>query len=350
MNRRNFLDPKQLAQTAGQVWAAVSDFPESKEMAVADSEVTLVRYARPAMATMFELVLPFGHCLPMSAIYQALDVIDDLESQLTVYRQTSEVCEVNRRAAMEEVVVSETLFALLQESQDISRETGGAFDVTAGALIKAWGFFRGPKQIPSELDRLQALAATGWQNMELNSDHGTVRFQVAGLEINLGSIGKGYALDQAGTWLKHHAEAESVLLHGGKSSVLASGRPPGQNGWSVAVEHPWNSSQKLVTVSLRDRAMATSAATYKHLIHQGKKLGHILDPRKGWPASGVASATAIAPTATQADALATAFYILGLEATSQYCRQHPEIAAVLLRDGANQPDLINLPQRECALI
>jgi thiamine biosynthesis lipoprotein len=88
--------------------------------------------------------------------------------------------------------------------------------------------------------------------------------------------------------------------------------------------------------------MATSAATYKHLVHDGKKLGHILDPRTGWPARGIASATAICPNAADADALATAFYILGVEKTEAYCRDHPHVAAILLRDGSSEPILFNV--------
>src|SRR4029079_4243212 len=127
------------------------------------------------------------------------------------------------------------------------------------------------------------------------------------------------------------------------SSVLALGHPPGEpRGWLVNLEHPWDPHGPLAQVYLRDRAMATSAATYKHLVHEGKKLGHILDPRTGWPARGIASATGICSNAAEADALASVCYILGVEKTEAYCREHPHVAAILLRDGSSEPVLFNV--------
>ena len=106
-------------------------------------------------------------------------------------------------------------------------------------------------------------------------------------------------------------------------------------GWSVGIAHPWDSSRRLAVLWLRDQALGTSAATFQHLEYNGRKLGHILDPRTGWSAEAMASASVVAPTAAEADALATAFFILGVEQAAAYCEKHPEIGVVLL---ANEPD------------
>jgi thiamine biosynthesis lipoprotein len=101
---------------------------------------------------------------------------------------------------------------------------------------------------------------------------------------------------------------------------------------------------------LRDRALATSAATFQHLEYNGRKLGHILDPRTGWPAEGIASATVLAPTAAEADALATAFFILGIEEARAYCTNHPEVGALLLPSGEDaQPVIVGLAPAEVDL-
>jgi len=344
MDRRDFLDPRRLAQIAGQAIGAASYLNESVEafepLAV---EATLVRYARAAMGTVFEVVLPFGHLLPTQAVQDTLDLIDDLECQLSVYRDTSEVSELNRRAFHEEVVVEPGLFRLFEHALMLSKATEGAFDITAGTLVETWGFFRGPRRVPSEKERQSALGRTGWRHLRLDPAAGSVRYGVEELKINLGSIGKGYALGRAVALLHEQWGGPAALIHGGKSSVYGLGSPPGESrGWSAGLEHPWNPKRPLATVFLRDRAMATSAATYKHLVHEGKKLGHILDPRTGWPARGIASATAICPDAATADALATAFYILGVEKTEAYCRLHPEVGAILLQDGASEASLINV--------
>src|SRR5204862_5134718 len=128
--------------------------------------------------------------------------------------------------------------------------------------------------------------------------------------------------------------SSSGLLRGGHSSVSARGTEPGsENGWVVGISHPWDTARRLALVRLRDQALGTSAATFRHLEYNGRKLGHNLDPRDGWPAEGIASATVLAPTAAEADALATAFFVLGAEKTRTYCATHPDLGAVLLPDG-----------------
>jgi thiamine biosynthesis lipoprotein len=350
MHRRDFLDPKHLAQSVGQVIGAASLLTDNEEPQQGDVEINLLRYAHRAMATVFEVVLPFGHSVSTGVIHEALELIDQLESQLTVYRESSEVSELNRKAACEEVIVESKLFDLLQLSQTLSQATNGAFDITSGALVKAWGFFKEPKRVPNEQERAEALAASGWQNLQLDSSRKSVCYRASGLQLNLGSIGKGYALDRIAEFFKNQCEGPTVLLHGGKSSVLGQGAPPGQRSWLVALEHPWKLGTKLATLSLYDRAMATSASTYKHLVYQGKKLSHILDPRTGWPAKGIASATAIAPTAAEADALATAFFVMGLEQTEAFCRSHPQFGAILLAEGSSRPQTFNLLPQECQLL
>src|SRR5206468_1729435 len=118
----------------------------------------------------------------------------------------------------------------------------------------------------------------------------------------------------------------------------AMGDQPGEaGGWPVGLRHPWDPERRLAVVRLRGRALATSAATFQHLEHDGRKLGHLLDPRTGWPADAVASATAVAPTAAEADALATAFFVLGVEAARDYCSAHPGVGAVLLPADGDRP-------------
>lgn len=342
MHRRDFLDPRRLAESAGQLIGVFQEIPTTVVEPGPDADITLVRYARPAMGTVFEIVLPFGHGVPTSTIHEALDLIDELEQQLTIYRTTSEVSDLNRRASNEAVNVTPELFDLLQLSQRLSKETQGAFDITSGALVEAWGFVRGPKRVPSEVERTEALARCGMQHLQLKSDPPRVQYSIEGLQINLGSIGKGYALDRAASFFRERCPGQPVLLHGGKSSVLGIGSPPGHaRGWSVGIEHPWNPHTQLATIYLQDQAMATSAATFKHLVHEGRKLGHILDPRTGWPAEVTASATAIAGSAAVADALATAFYILGTEETLKYCQAHTVVEAMMLPDGAKQIITLN---------
>jgi thiamine biosynthesis lipoprotein len=302
------------------------------------------------MATSFEVLLPFEtpHAAEMGEA--AFELIDALEAQLTVYRNDSEVSRLNHLAPSRAVPVEARLFDLLQLAQRITGETGGAFDVTAGALIKAWGFFRGPKRVPGEEELRGVMERVGMRWVTLAPESRSVRFLWRGLEINLGAVGKGYALDRVAELLAQQWNLSAGLLHGGYSSVYAKGTPPGEErGWPVGITHPWERTRRLALVYLRDRALGNSAATFQHLEYNGRKLGHVLDPRSGWPADGVASASAVAPTAAAADALSTAFYVGGVELARRYCAEHPAVGAVLLPEGAAEPVVLNLAPHEITL-
>jgi thiamine biosynthesis lipoprotein len=336
MNRRDFLHPGRLAHTAGQVLAALHDLPDAEPAAPRAAEVALLRVGRRAMATTFEVLLPYGIPHALAAVEAALDEVDRLEDQLTVFRDNSEVSRLNRRAARQPVEVEDGLFHLLALSARLSAETEGAFDITTGPLTKAWGFYRRQGRVPSEEVRAEALRRVGMRHVELRPEPPTVQFRRHGVEINLGSIGKGYALDRVSQLLCTEWNLPAALLHGGHSSVYAMGTEPGERrGWAVGIRHPWDPERRLAVVRLRDRALATSAATFQHLEHEGRKLGHVLDPRTGWPAEGLASATAVAATAAEADALSTAFFVLGVEKSRAYCANHPGVGAVLLPEGDN---------------
>jgi thiamine biosynthesis lipoprotein len=349
-DRRAFLQPRYLAQAAGQVLESLGSFDGDANPEPV-GEAALLRLTRRAMATRFEVLLPYGTPGALETGTAAFDEIDCLERQLTVYRATSEVSRLNQLAPQVPVPVERGLFGLLTLAAQISSESEGAFDITAGALIKAWGFYKGPRQVPTPEALAAALAVVGMRHVKLDPEARTVRFLRPGLEINLGSIGKGYALDRVAVLLRTNYQVTCALLHGGHSSVYAMGTEPGGlRGWEVGIRHPWDPTRRLATVRLRDRALGTSAATFQHLEYNGRKLGHILDPRSGWPAEGMASASVVASTAAAADALATAFFILGVEKTAAYCANHPEIGAILLPDGDSaRPVIVNLRPPDVAL-
>jgi thiamine biosynthesis lipoprotein len=293
------------------------------------------------MATSFEVLFPVGTPRDAAAAPDALDLVDRLEDQLTVYRDTSEMSRINRHADKSPQSVEERLFGLLSVAEQITRETEGAFDVAVGALIKAWGFYRRRGRIPAPEERAEVMEKSGMRFVALDPERRTIHFRRPGVEINLGSIGKGYALDRVGQLLRQQWGTTSALLHGGHSSVLAMGDQPGkQRGWPVGVLHPQQRDRRVAIIHLRNRALGTSAATFQHLQYQGRKLGHILDPRTGWPAEGVLSASVTAPTAALADGLATAFYVMGAEQAQDYCSGHPDIGAVILTKDSHQPVIL----------
>jgi len=145
----------------------------------------------------------------------------------------------------------------------------------------------------------------------------------------LNSIGKGYALDRAGDVLTEGG-VENWLFHGGHSSLLARGTHGDLEGWPVGIRNPLFPEQRLGTVLLRDRGMSSSGSGVQYFRHGGKRYGHILDPRTGWPTEGMLSVTVLAPTAALADALSTAFFVIGLEKAAEYCHNHEGVSALLI--------------------
>ena len=160
-------------------------------------------------------------------------------------------------------------------------------------------------------------------------------FDRPGVKINLGSIGKGYAIDRAVDVIRRHWFPTSALIHGGQSSLFALGSPPGRFGgrWEVALRNPFRPETPLGVLRLRNRGLGTSGGAFQQFVVDGQVYGHILDPRTGEPASGPASVTVLAPTAADADALSTAFFLLGAEAAEAYTASHPEVGIVIVEEG-----------------
>ena len=297
-----------------------------------DVDLHTLAVGRDAMACRFEAVFNAGE--PDDATQrgiEALDVVEALEDRLTIHRPGGELWRLNAAAAAGWQPVADDLFALVERADELWRLSDGAFDMATGALSRCWGFLRRSGRTPGDDELAAALAASGWARVELDRAGRRIRFTVPGMELNPGAIGKGYALDRAAGAL---ADVPSFLLHGGSSSVLARGVQgpdlPGRRGWPVGIRHPLRPQARLATVSLVDRALGTSGSGTQFFVDRGRRLGHILDPRSGLPAEGVLSATVLAPSAADADALATAAYVLGPAGLDRIAPSGGAVAALVV--------------------
>ncbi|MBX9789558.1 MAG: FAD:protein FMN transferase [Pirellulales bacterium] len=333
-NRRDFLQGRAAVDSLAELAQRALDREHESDLATAPYRLHL---ARRAMACEFEIILNAGvHADAAELAVAALDRIDELEAQLTVYRDTSELAAINRQATQGPVAVEARLFELLELAVRLSAETGGAFDVTAGPLTKAWGFFSRRGAVPETADLERALASVGSQYLKLDSQQRTIQFERPDMDINLGAIGKGYALDRAAELLDA-AGLTSYLLHGGQSSVLARGGQAGDGNasgaWTIGLGDPTRPGRQLARIDLVNQSLATSGSRMQSFRAGGQRYGHILDPRTGQPALGVLTATVIAPSAAIADAVSTAFFVMGVDGATEFCRSHAEIGAVLVTAG-----------------
>jgi len=339
-SRRDFI--------AGQPGQPPADDPDGEAIPAASTDF-LFQATRRIMACDFQVTLDAQlHPAGPETAMAALDIVEQLDAELSVYRESSQVSQLNQLAARQPVAVDPDLFELLEHCRELWEQTDGAFDITSTPLSRAWGFYRREGRMPSTGEVEDARAAVGSQWMKLERKELTVHFEQPQLEINLGSIGKGYALDRCAAWLA--ADVEDFIIHGGYSSILARGNRKtagaDQDGWQVAVRHPLKPRERLIELTLKDCAAGTSGSANQFFYHGGKRYSHVLDPRSGWPAEGVLSVTVLCRTAADADALATAFFVMGIEQARQYVKDHPEVRAVLIcpgtRSGATDVHLVGL--------
>jgi thiamine biosynthesis lipoprotein len=304
------------------------------------SALQTITLARHAMATRFEIVLHGERPEALRAAgEEALDEIDRLEAQLSLYRNTSEIARLNARAAREPVRVSPSLFRLLEHAQRLSAETAGAFDITIGPLVRCWGFMGGTGQLPASEAVAEARRKVGLNLVHLNAADFTVRFAREGVMLDLGAIGKGYSIDKAVEVLRE-AGVTSAILHGGTSTVYAIGHPPDADAWKIALERPGENAGQppslLAVVPLKDEALSVSA-TWGRAFQSGNKLyGHVIDPRTGEPVDRALMAALVLPSATETDALSTALLTLGPPGLSHLTSLRPGGRALVLSRAGDQ--------------
>jgi len=282
------------------------------------------------MGSTFEILFPADRRSRIEIPHRALDEVRRLEAIMTIFREDSELSRVNREAARGRVPISKELLGVLQLSLEVSHRTAGAFDITSGVLSRLWGFRDRTGHIPSDEAIQESLTQVGWRFVNLDLDDRTVQFERAGLELNLGSIGKGFALDHAAEMLQN-ADFGRTLLHAGYSSILAVGdlSYPG-GGWLVTIRHPLDKNRELVKLRLRNQALGTSGMGEQHFERDGKSYGHVIDPRTGRPAEQNLIASCVAPSAALADALATAFLVMSVDSIEELCREDDRIGGIVV--------------------
>ena len=361
---------------------------------------------KPAMACQWELLLNYGqYPHGAEAGLTALESLEGWEAQLSVFRPNSEISHVNRLAYQAPVPVSAALWDILLNALHLWHLTEGAFDITSGSLSECWGFLKREGRLPNDQELATALEPVGMDLVALDPDSRTVRLLHPGTRLNLGGIGKGWTLDRLGEQL-HEQQVDDFVIHGGQSSVLAHGsnfrysapppplavpspqpdaepssspsqepttgdasaglqetgdsaptarshrsttvagqdqqRTPIRGGWPISLSHPIYPDRSLGEVDLCNRALGTSGSARQFVHFRGKRLSHILDPRTGRPAEGVWSATVLAPTAAQADALGTACFVLGEDGCRRLVETCPDLGVILVVPHGHHHRLVTL--------
>lgn len=269
-----------------------------------------VTVAAEAMATRFEIALHgAAEATLRAAAEEALAEITRLEGMLSLYQPTSEIAHINTRGAEEPVLISPEVFALLEQCVALGEQTQCTFDITLAPLMRCWRFMNDTGEVPSETDLAEARALCGWSQLRLNPVRTSVQLATKGVMLDLGSIGKGYALEQAAAMLQEN-EFENFLIHGGTSTVCARGVQADGAPWRIAVNHPDADQPPLSILDLQNQSLSVSGISGKSFIdEQGVEQGHVIDPRTGRPAQSARVAAVVCDSATVSDAWATALLV-----------------------------------------
>src|SRR5450755_574097 len=279
----------------------------------------------------------------IDAVMAEMRRIDELMSH---YKPESELSQINLRAAAEPVHVDRELFDLLKLSQHFSEITGGAFDITYAGVGRLYDYRLHIK--PTEAQIQAALPSVNWRNLLLDPDKLTVKFARPGMRIDVGGIGKGYAVDRCIAILQSLGFHHALVTAGGDSRIIGDrdGRP-----WVIGIRHPDDPNKIVTRLPLVDTAMSTSGDYYRYFDANGVRYHHIIDPRTGHSASRVRSATILGPTATETDGLSKTAFVLGAEKTLEIINRMPKFDAifitpdgrVLYSHGLEPPAAQNLP-------
>lgn len=250
----------------------------------------------------------------LEAVDRAFDEIERVNRLLSDYRDDSELARLNRAAGTGPVAVSEELFELLRSLVPYHEQSAGAFDPTVGPLLRLWGLRgEGPAAVPAAHELAATLERVGFDRLRIDPRERTVALP-AGMSLDPGAFGKGYAVDRAVAVLRASGIRSGVIDFG--STAFALGRPRGARGFRFEVRNPQGPAGSLERLRLADRALSTSGGYERYVEIDGRRYPHLLDPRTGRPARAAASATVVAPSALEADILSTAIAVVGVEAAT----------------------------------
>jgi thiamine biosynthesis lipoprotein len=282
----------------------------------------IFRESRIAMDTLCTItVVSHSRAQAKRAINSGFSRIAQLEKLLNYFSEKSEVGMINRSSGNVPVLVSKETIEIIDNAVKIAGDTGGAFDPTIGPLMKTWGFNLHTDEfsVPSEEDIKASIDLVDYKKIKVNNAGSEVFLEKEGMEIDLGGIAKGYAADKAVEAIREHGIRAALVTIAG--DIKGYGKKPDGSTWKVGIQNPRPVDEKhvilpddvIASLDLNDRAVSTSGDYQRFFKEKGIRYHHILDPKTGFPASGVMSVTVIAPDGYLADGLSTGVFILGRE-------------------------------------
>lgn len=301
------------------LYTCVPALGATRQQAVGPASLPRVEINDEAMGTTFSVVA-YGddQAQVERAAAAAMNEAHRLDQLLSNYLPASEWSRINRGASTAPVSASPELFTLIEACLAYSAASDGAFDITVGPLMKVWGFYKGEGQLPRAAEITAAMTRVGYRHIQLDRTTHRVRFDVPGIEMDPGGIGKGYAVDRMIDVLKTRGITVAKVSAGG-SSIFGLGAPPDEpRGWPVSIRTPGSMTAIAADVFLRNMSLSTSGSYEKFFWADGRTYSHIMDPRTGYPSLGTSLVSVVAPRTIDSEAWTKPYFINGRDWASNH--------------------------------
>jgi thiamine biosynthesis lipoprotein len=263
-------------------------------------------------------------------IDQAVAEMERIENLISEWRPQTQVSEVNRNAGIRPVKVDREVFELTKRAISYSEMSGGAFDISIVAMDKIWLYDGSMTQMPDSLAVRKSVEKVGFEHIVLDSVNSTIYLSRHGMKIGFGSIGKGYAADRGRAILRANGVKGGIVNASGDLS--AWGEQVNRKPWNIGITNPFKTRKLVKVLKIRNASVATSGSYEKYAEIDGKRYSHIINPRTGYPSTGLTSVTIIGPCAEFANALSTSIMVLGAKEGLKLIRRFPEYRYVFLTD------------------
>ncbi|WP_440961622.1 FAD:protein FMN transferase [Paenibacillus nitricinens] len=267
----------------------------------------------------------FGATVEQKNMDDIQHMLERMDMELSRTKEGGETYAINQAAGKEAVVVSDETMDVIKQSIQYAKEMDGLFDPTIGPLIDLWNIGSGGDKVPPQADIDKAKSLTNYKDVEIDEAAKTVKLMKENMVLDLGGIGKGYAADRIADYLKEQG-LNSAMINLGGSSIIALGKKPNGTEWNIGLQDPDQSrGTQLGTIKISDEVIDASGVYERYFMQDNVRYHHILDPRTGYPSqNGLKSLTIMSPNATDADALSTGVFLMGIEEGMKYLEALPE--------------------------
>lgn len=284
------------------------------------------------MGSKFEITLVDKDSLSAEKnIDKSINEIRRIENLISEWKPETQISEVNRNAGIKPVKVDPEVFALTEKGIYFSKLTDGAFDISIVVMDKIWKFDDSMNELPSEESIKNSVKNVGYQNIILDKTNSTIFLKNKGMKIGFGSIGKGYAADQTRELMKSFGVNAGIINASG--DISAWGTQPDGKPWAIGINNPFKDDKIAVILYLKENAVTTSGSYEKYAEIHGKRYSHIMNPKTGYPSTGLTSVTIVGPNATMANGFSTSIMVLGKKEGLKLIKKFPEFQYLIIEDS-----------------